>query len=311
MKVYIHTPREDWIVDRIGHEYARNTSLDVAADPVQADVLWLLSNWTWNQISPDQLRTKPVVCTMHHITKDSLVSARYLENFRLRDNFVDIYHVTNETTFNYLRQITRKPIHKIGYWVDMSYWRSLDQAECRAEFGLDEQDFVIGSFQRDTEGSDLKSPKLAKGPDLLCDFVESLPKNNPQIKPKLLISGYRRNYVKSRMKAAGIPFKYTERLPMGFMVLLYQACDLYVVSSRCEGGPQSILECASSRTPIVSTDVGMARDILPDSCIMPIGRDCPLYMPREEDVDAAFEKVKKFDINNIISDYDSLMAVKA
>ena len=29
--------------------------------------------------------------------------------------------------------------------------------------------FIIGSFQRDTLGSDLISPKLEKGPDILAD----------------------------------------------------------------------------------------------------------------------------------------------
>lgn len=308
MKIYIHIPREEWIVDRIGQEYAHSTSLDLATTPEESEVIWLLSNWTWNQINPGTLSEKPVVCTMHHITEDSLVSSRYLENFRLRDNFVNVYHVTNDITFNYLRQITKKPIRKIGYWVDMEYWRSLEKEECREELGVSLGKFFIGSFQRDTEGSDLKSPKLAKGPDLLCDFVEGIVEKDPNIKPHFLLSGYRRQYVKNRMKVAGIPITYMEKLPMPFMVLLYNSCDLYVVSSRCEGGPQSILECASSRTPIISTNVGMAKDILPGNCIRAIGKDCQLYAPTEDDIEYAFQKVKQFDIRKVIPLYDELMA---
>ena len=43
---------------------------------------------------------------------------------------------------------------------------------------------------------------------------------------------------------------------------LYNCLDLYVVSSRYEGGPQAILECAITNTPIISTDVGVAKEIL-------------------------------------------------
>ena len=43
--------------------------------------------------------------------------------------------------------------------------------------------------------------------------------------------------------------------------------DLYVVSSRVEGGPQSILECSITKTPIISTDVGIAAEILSPSSI--------------------------------------------
>ena len=35
---------------------------------------------------------------------------------------------------------------------------------------------------------------------------------------------------------------------------LYNILNLYIVSSRVEGGPQSILECSAVNTPIISTD---------------------------------------------------------
>ena len=48
---------------------------------------------------------------------------------------------------------------------------------------------------------------------------------------------------------------------------LYNILDLYIVTSRIEGGPQAILECAVSKTPIVSTDVGVASEILDSKSI--------------------------------------------
>jgi glycosyltransferase involved in cell wall biosynthesis len=43
------------------------------------------------------------------------------------------------------------------------------------------------------------------------------------------------------------------------VVQMYSALDLYVVGSRVEGGPQSITRVRITKTPIVSTDVGIAR----------------------------------------------------
>ena len=48
---------------------------------------------------------------------------------------------------------------------------------------------------------------------------------------------------------------------------LYNCLDLYIVSSRIEGGPQAILECAITKTPIISTDVGVASEILSNESI--------------------------------------------
>ena len=40
------------------------------------------------------------------------------------------------------------------------------------KLNISENAYVIGSFQRDTEGKDLKSPKLIKGPDRLLEIFE-------------------------------------------------------------------------------------------------------------------------------------------
>ena len=48
---------------------------------------------------------------------------------------------------------------------------------------------------------------------------------------------------------------------------LYNILNLYIVSSRIEGGPQAILECAITKTPIISTDVGLASEVLHETSI--------------------------------------------
>ena len=59
-----------------------------------------------------------------------------------------------------------------------------------------------------------------------------------------------------------IPFYYFEMVNFEDLNKLYNCLDMYIVSSRFEGGPQAILECAITKTPIISTDVGVASQIL-------------------------------------------------
>ena len=57
---------------------------------------------------------------------------------------------------------------------------------------------MIGSFQRDTEGSDLISPKLIKGPDIFLEIVNDIFLHNKNL--KVVLTGKRRNYLIENMK---------------------------------------------------------------------------------------------------------------
>ena len=45
----------------------------------------------------------------------------------------------------------------------------------------------------------------------------------------------------------------------------YHALDLYIVSSREEGGPKPLIESMASGVPVVTTNVGMAKDFIKDN----------------------------------------------
>ena len=70
---------------------------------------------------------------------------------------------------------------------------------------------------------------------------------------------------------------------------------MYVVSSRIEGGPQAVPECALTRTPIISTDVGLASEILsPES----VNNDLDKAMPN---VEYAYKNVQQYTMKNHFS----------
>ena len=46
------------------------------------------------------------------------------------------------------------------------------------------------------------------------------------------------------------------------IVRYYQALDLYIITSRAEGGPKALLESWATGVPVVSTWVGMPADLI-------------------------------------------------
>ena len=89
---------------------------------------------------------------------------------------------------------------------------------------------------------------------------------------KIVLAGKRRNYLIAKFNNAKIPYSYFEMVDSEALNDLYNILDLYIVTSRLEGGPQAILECAISKTPILSTDVGVASEILNKNSIFEINQ---------------------------------------
>ena len=291
MKIFLLAANEDWVCDRFVREWSGAFPDLMCHDPRDADVLWLLAGWCWRHIPVPLLRDKRVIVTVHHIVPDKFLEKQQRE-FYLRDTFVDCYHVPCKKTYIQIRKFTDKPIHIIPFWVNQALWKEMpDRAAIRDKYGINQSSFLLGSFQRDTEGHDLISPKLEKGPDLFCDAVEDIhgAKKLEGIETEVLLAGWRRQYVMSRLNKKGIKFYYKELPSFEILNELYNAIDLYVVASRYEGGPQAIVECASNRTPIISTDVGLAPEILGAQAIFRPGHVTEV----SSDASIAHENVKK------------------
>ncbi|MBN2751171.1 MAG: glycosyltransferase [Rhodospirillaceae bacterium] len=136
------------------------------------------------------------------------------------------------------------------------------RATARSRFGLMDDQVVVGSFQKDGIGwGDGMEPKRIKGPDVLVDAVIKLAQHRPVT---VFLTGPARGYVKRRLEAAEIPFVHTYVKNHMDLVNCYHALDLYFVTSREEGGPKGIMEGMATGVPVVSTNVGMASDLIID-----------------------------------------------
>lgn len=132
----------------------------------------------------------------------------------------------------------------------------------RERFGIRPDEIAIGSFQKDGEGwGSGDTPKLIKGPDVFLASVERLARDVPVF---VLLGGPARGYVRSGLERLGIRYAYHYAPDRDELAKLYHPLDLYLVTSREEGGPMALMESMSSYVPVVSTRVGMAPDLIED-----------------------------------------------
>jgi len=289
MKIFVTKINESWIVDRVRNEWLENNK-EISTNSIRnADIIWIVAPWLWKKIPLRHLKNKIVVCSMYHLDG----SNAEIEDFLQRDQYVDYYHVISKNTERQIRPLTEKTIKSIPFWVDDKvFFEIKNKQELKKSLGLDQNKYYIGSFQRDTEGSDLKSPKLIKGPDRLIEIIASKFTNNKKI--EVILTGKRRQYVIAELEKIGVPYTYFEMADLKLLNELYNVLDLYIVSSRIEGGPQAIIECGLSKTPIISTDVGVAKEILAPKSIFEMSN----FENAETDEKIAYENSVKFNLIN-------------
>jgi hypothetical protein len=297
MKLYINDADEGWIIDELKRQFIEYTSHSVVDDPKHADVIWLIAPWMWDRLDLKSLHI-PTLCTIHHLVPDKID----IGEFANRDIEVCSYHVPNHFTKDQVSKLSRKRVSTIPYWGNFNIYHKEYRDEClaRSALGLPQDKFIIGSFQRDTEGHDLKTPKLEKGPDILLEWIKAYAKERDV---HILLGGFRRQYIISKLDGAGIDYTYMEKADLTTLLTMYESLDLYISSSRYEGGPQSLLECALTKTPVVSRYVGMADVVLAPNCI----RDVDVYYPTEQDIKITEQNAINLDILTLINSYDSLI----
>ena len=260
MKIYLTKINESWIIDRIKNEWTVNNKKITTKNPYFSEIIWDIAPWASKPTFIKKFKNKKIIQSIYHIENTS-PEGREVKNIIENDKFIDGYHVISKKTKEVLQNFTKKTIFYLPLWVNQDIWyNKSNKNELRTNFGFTGSDYLVGSFQRDTEGSDLRSPKLVKGPDIFIEIVKNLYKKNNKL--RVVLTGKRRDYVISELKKNNIPYKYFEMTNFSMMNDLYNILDLYLITSRLEGGPQALVECGQTRTPVISTDVGIAREIL-------------------------------------------------
>lgn len=166
----------------------------------------------------------------------------------------------------------------IPYLIDPRWFEETEEgpatAAARAE--IPPISYVVANFHRDTAGAGLdkgeRTPKLVKGPDVFVEIVHALSRRGVPV--VALLAGPRRHWLRRELSKRHVRFVFAGELtagddypknilPRSELAGLYRLADVYLCTSRSEGGPRTILEAAACGTPVLSTRVGIAPDILP------------------------------------------------
>jgi glycosyltransferase involved in cell wall biosynthesis len=212
---------------------------------------------------PIRLRnsTNKIVVTWYHISPlDTKI--KYIPLLKKK---IDILHTSNIITKDKLVKMgfDENRIVVIPLGIDLKNYINYPKTkklQLKKRFKLPSEKIIIGSFQKDGIGwvKGLE-PKFIKGPDIFCEVVKKL---RDKFDIHVFLTGPARGYVKNKLEAFQIP--YTHVILDNYLDIIdcYNVLDLYIISSRAEGGPKALLEAMATGVPIVSTKVGMVPTII-------------------------------------------------
>jgi glycosyltransferase involved in cell wall biosynthesis len=144
----------------------------------------------------------------------------------------------------------------------------------RQELGISGGAFLVGNFHRDGEGPGGDRPKFQKAPEVFVEILRQL--RDEGIPVHAILAGPRRKWMRRALRSAGIATTFVgdetiagddypaNILPRSTLCGLYNSLDAYVITSRWEGGPHSVLEAIACECPVIATRVGVCRDVLPE-----------------------------------------------
>jgi glycosyltransferase involved in cell wall biosynthesis len=180
--------------------------------------------------------------------------------------WADRVHVWTTTARDFLRahDVPAEKIVHIPLGVDTRLFRpstSAERSAARTRLEVPEDAICVGSFQKDSPGWDNanREMKWIKGPDVLADVLERLAQ---RYRLFVLLTSPARGYLIERLERAGIAYRHDVLPDQAALASHYHALDLYLITSRDEGGPMSLLEGMASGVPLISTRMGMPKDVI-------------------------------------------------
>lgn len=278
--------RADWTLRWYG-QYVTNAvntiqpgTCGLVGDPArpQNRVVHFVSQHMWSNWGPFLSASNRYAVTFFHgKPEDGPDVARHIDRFlRLLPKADKVITAASKTENRLLEWgVPRANLVRIPIGVDTGSFLFADAATrntAKERLGVPADRLCIGSFQKDGVGwGDGMEPKLIKGPDVFLDAVEHIARETPVF---VLLTGPARGYVKAGLDRLGIPYRHYYLDDYLKIIECYHALDLYLMTSREEGGPMSIMESMATGTPIVATRCGMAEDILVDGgngALVPVG----------------------------------------
>jgi glycosyltransferase involved in cell wall biosynthesis len=274
--LYYIIPEAGWVTDWVGryitdeirHKYKWNAHLTSTPEMVSGQIIHYGEMGSFlNSLNLACNHKNIIISTIFHGVRDSKFPELAIQTERfLSNSHIPVRIVTACKLMETRLQSWGIPDHKIvriPLGINLKQFfpaQARDREQVLLELGIPRGLICIGSFQKDGIGwGEGLEPKIIKGPDIFLEVVRRLKSQFPIF---VLLSGPARGYMKNGLEKMGIPYRHILVNNYQEMRRLYHALDLYLVTSREEGGPLAVLECLATGTPIVSTKVGLAPDLI-------------------------------------------------
>jgi glycosyltransferase involved in cell wall biosynthesis len=199
----------------------------------------------------EQETLPPIATWIHHVTKWSADHQAAID----RSSALTV--CTREWKEFLDKRISRQiPVTIVPHGVDAEFFqrRKIDPGR----FGIPAGRFVIGFIG--SKGSDFDLSR--KGTDLLLDVVRKAARRLPHL--HIVLGGPGWDKELASLRASGVSASATGYIRKSDLPALYSALDVYLLTSRVEGGPCTVFEAMACETAVVSTRVGAVPQLIVD-----------------------------------------------
>ncbi len=271
--LYIRSENSNWVLDSIKTEMTevcKEISIPLVDDAyshkLKNQCIFFTSKYeALNYIGNEN--NKIAFPMFHGNPKNDVKFKSHFDLISKYHNKVDRIQVSNSFMKGVILDtgIDKRKVFQIPISIDINNFPFVTSQHSKAiikkKLGFPQDSFLIGSFQKDGQGwGKGDSPKFIKGPDVFIEVIGALKSLYPNI--EILLTGPARGFVKNKLRNMNVKFRHIKLDNFKNISSFYQALDLYLVTSREEGGPRSILESMASGVPLVTTRVGQAIDLV-------------------------------------------------
>ncbi|OQY44979.1 MAG: hypothetical protein B6242_11530 [Anaerolineaceae bacterium 4572_78] len=272
-KLHYVSPNANWVTDEIGNslvteitrQYHWSANVTSTADWLAGQIVHYSELGVFlNYLTTSTNRHNTIIITVFHGNREGNFKKNVdllINHMHIPTRILTACHIMKKRLLHW--GATPEQVVLIPLGVDLSIFKPVSaekRLEIRHKIGVPDDAFCIGSFQKDGSGWEQGlTPKLVKGPDIFLKVIERLHKT---YKLFIILTAPARGYVKQGLEKLGIPYKHVILTDYHRVANYYNALDVYLMTSREEGGPKSVLESLASGISLVSTRVGLAPDVI-------------------------------------------------